>query len=196
MRYLVSLLACVAFSAGAVHAQWQLGVDLGVAYFGAIARDTVTEGQQATLGTALSPGLRIEREMGRVRLGVGVSTASMGLALENDTLWFGFKRAYRLFELAPEFAVRLTTSATGVVFWLEAGPLLDIWLPDGGDERARGGAFGGASLAVPLGGRLTGAFTFRASAMASPFDESDLVDDFVLSTTSRIAAQVGLRYRL
>jgi len=196
MRYLVSLLACLAIPSGVARAQWRLGADIGALDFGAIARDTVSDARWATPGSAMTAGVRLEREMGRVRLAVGVSTARTGLAIENDTVSVVVERAFRVVELAPEFAFRLATTATGAVFWLEAGPLLGVWLPDGDEGRVRGGAFGGLGVAVPLLARVTGAFGVRATFTASPFEETELPPDFALSTAAKVTAQVGVRYRL
>jgi len=198
MRYLVPLLVCFALPLGVARAQWRLGVDAGAFDFGAIARDTVSDGRWVTPGSALTASVRLERGIGqgRVRLAVGVSTASTSLIVEDDTVSVGIKGAFRIVELMPEVAVRLTTTSAGAAVWLEAGPLLGVWLPEGGEGRVRGGAFGGLGVTVPLLARVTGAFGVRATFSASPFEETELVPDFARCTASRVTAQAGVRYRL
>jgi len=196
MRYLIPLLACFTLPLGMARAQWQIGVDAGAFDFGAIARDTVSDARWVTLGSGVTAGVRLERGMGSVRIAFSVSTAGMSLVVEDDTVFVGVKRTFRVVELPPEVAFRLTTTSTGAAVWLEAGPLLGVWLPDGGEGRVRGGAFGGLGVAVPLLARVTGAFGVRATFSASPFEEGEVVSDFARSTAPRVTAQAGVRYRL
>lgn len=196
MRHLVPLLACLVLPLDVARAQWQLGVDAGAFDFGAILRDTVSDDRWATLGSAVAVGVRLERGMGNVRIAFSVSTASTSLIVEDDTVFVGVKRAFRFVELTPEVAFRLATTSTGAAFWLEAGPVLGVWLPDGDEGRVRGGAFGGLGVAVPLLARVTGAFSLRATFTASPFEEGEVISDFARSTAPRVTAQAGVRYRL
>ncbi len=198
MRYLLALLACVAVPLSVAHAQWRIGADIGALDFGAIARDTLTDARWATPGSAVTAGVRVERGMGRgrVRLAFGVSTAGVGLAIESDSVSVGIKGAFRFVELMPEIAFRLTRTAAGAEFWLEAGPVLSVWLPDGSEGRVRGGGFGGVAVAVPLLARLTGAFGVRATFIASPLADPELPEDLVRCAAGRVTAQAGVRYRL
>ena len=196
MRYLIPLLTCFALPLGVARAQWSLGADLGALDFGAILRDTVSDARWASLGSAVTVGVRLERGMGNVRIALSVSTASTSLVVEDDTVFVGVKRSFRFVEMTPEVAFRLAASSTGAAFWLEAGPVLGVWLPDGSEGRVRGGAFGGVGVAVPLLARVTGALTVRASFTASPFEEGEVISDYARSTAPRVTAQAGVRYRL
>lgn len=196
MRRIASLLVGIAIPASAAHAQWRIGADAGALHFGAIARDTASDARRATLGSAVTAGVRLERGMARLRLALGAGLGGVGFAIEDDSVSVGVKHAFRFVELTPEVAVQVITTATGASLWVEAGPVLAVWMPDGSDARVRGGVFGGASVAVPLLSRVTGTFSVRAAVTASPFHESELIPGFVSRAAPRVSAQVGVRYRL
>lgn len=196
MRRIVLLLVGIAWPVRAAHAQWHVGVDAGAVSFGAVARDTASDSRHATLGSAVTAGVRLERRIARLRIGLGAAVGGAGFAIADDSVVVGVKHAFRFVELTPEVAVQVITTTTGASLWVEAGPVLGIWMPDVSDTRLRGGVFGGLLVAAPLLSRVTGTFSGRATFMGSPFDAAELVPGFVPGTTPRLSAQVGVRYRL
>jgi hypothetical protein len=197
MRRVATLLVpLIAFPMSVARAQWRIGADAASLHFGALAIDTASAGRRATLGSATAAGVRIERQIARVRVALRVGSGRAGFAIEDDSVSVGIKNVFRFVELTPEVAAPVIATAAGASLWVEAGPVLGIWMPDGSDTRLRAGAFGGASVVVPLATRVTGMFGVHATVTGSPFEETELVPGFALRTMPRVAAQVGVRYRL
>src|SRR5207249_2011293 len=112
MRRLIGLLGSVALAATARAgaAQWGLSVDVGAARFAGTARDTS--------GASLGPyrpttfSVRVDRELGPIRVGVGVMYARTGLAGEQDRVAVVFYDRASLVEGEPTAArVRLGPSS-------------------------------------------------------------------------------------
>src|SRR2546425_13317948 len=84
MRTLIGLLAAVALAVSnqARATQWGLSAEVGVARFGGTSRDS----SGATLGPyrPTTFGVRVDRELGTVRVGMELMYARTGLAGEQD----------------------------------------------------------------------------------------------------------------
>src|SRR5256885_5348118 len=149
MRTLIGLLAAVALAvpgqAGA--AQWGLSAEVGVARFGGTSRDS----SGATLGPyrPTTFGARLDRELGPVRVGIGVLYARTGLAGEQDQTAVVFYDRASLVEAAPEISITLARFGAGVVTRVAARPSLAILAVDG-VSRPRGGAPGAGAFEGPL----------------------------------------------
>src|SRR5256885_7887505 len=115
MRTLIGLLAAVALAvpgrAGA--AQWGLSAEVGVARFGGTSRDS----SGATLGPyrPTTFGARLDRELGPVRVGIGLLYARTGLAGEQDQTAVVFYDRASLVAAAPEISLRVARFGGGVV---------------------------------------------------------------------------------
>src|SRR5256886_16743964 len=122
MRTLNGLLAAVALAvpgqAGA--AQWGLSAEAGVARFGGTSRDS----SGATLGPyrPTTFGVRVDRELGAVRVGTGVSYARTGLAGEQDQTAVVFYDRAPLVEAAPGVSIPVARLRAGGGAPLEARP--------------------------------------------------------------------------
>jgi hypothetical protein len=189
----VALLALVLPAAAA---QWYIGATTGSQDFGAVADDTASGSRWVTLSASTALALRIERRLGRVSVAMDVAHSRAGFAVEDGEFALVAKDVFRLWEFAPELGVRAAGADTATSLWLRAGPILDVWLPDGADTRVRGGAFASASLLFPLLGRVTGELGLRGSVTPSPFNETELPPEFAGSAATRVTVLVGARYRL
>src|SRR5436305_13660153 len=102
MRRLIGLLGSVALAATARAgaAQWGLSVDVGAARFAGTARDS----SGASLGPyrPTTSSVRVDRELGPIRVGVGVMYARTGLAGEQDRVAVVFYDRASLVEVAPD----------------------------------------------------------------------------------------------
>src|SRR5256885_10576271 len=151
MRTLNGLLAAVALAvpgqAGA--AQWGLSAEAGVARFGGTSRDS----SGATLGPyrPTTFGVRVDRELGTVRVGMELMYARTGLAGEQDQTAVVFYDRASAVAAAPAISITVAPFGPGVLTPVAGGPSLDILDVDGA-SRTRIGARGAVALERPLSG--------------------------------------------
>src|SRR5437764_14860400 len=109
MRTLIGLLAAVALAVPgrASAAQWGLSAEVGVARFGGTSRDS----SGATLGPyrPTTFGARLDRELGPVRVGIGLLYARTGLAGEQDQTAVVFYARASLVVADTEVSIRVAT---------------------------------------------------------------------------------------
>ena len=179
-------------------AQWQAGVELTAISFGAASSDTST----ASTGTVFRPGggtavgARLERRWSRLGLAVSVRRLHPAIVEETSELIVAAKNQMRFTEIAALLTVRLARLATGASLQVEAGPVVDIWEPQGLSERSEVGVATGLTLLFPLAGRLRGAVRAALAHSGSPFQSEDLPDRFVPHSMWRHSVAVGLVFRL
>src|SRR5256885_3491973 len=151
MRTLIGLLAAVALAvpgrAGA--AQWGLSAEVGVARFGGTSRDS----SGATLGPyrPTTFGARLDRELGPVRVGIGLLYARTGLAGEQDQTAVVFYDRASLVEAAPEISLKVARFGGGVVTPVAGGAPLALLGAGGAPRPPRGGRGGGPPPGPPPG---------------------------------------------
>src|SRR5256885_15426238 len=195
MRTLIGLLAAVALAvpgrAGA--AQWGLSAEVGVARFGGTSRDS----SGATLGPyrPTTFGARLDRELGQVRVGIGLLYARTGLAGEQDQTAVVFYDRASLVEAAPEISLKVARFGGGVVTRVAGGPSLDIWDVDG-VSRTRVGARGAVAFDWPLSERCTGSLRATAVVSGSVVNRGETPPGGDRRPTRRWGVSVGPRYRL
>jgi hypothetical protein len=195
MRTLIGLLAAVALAvpgqAGA--AQWGLSAEVGVARFGGTSRDS----SGATLGPyhPTTFGVRVDRDLGPVRVGVGLMYARTGLAGEQNQTAVVFYDRASLVEAAPEISLEVARFGAGVVTRIAAGPSLDIWDVDGA-SRTRIGVRGAVGLEWPLSGRCTGSLRATGVLSGSVMNRDETPAGVERRATRRGGVSIGLRYRL
>ncbi len=195
MRTLIGLLAAVALAvpgqAGA--AQWGLSAEVGVARFAGTSRDS----SGATLGPyrPTTFGVRVDRELGTVRVGIGLLYARTGLAGEQDQTAVVFYDRASLVEAAPEISITVARVGAGVVTRVAGGPSLDIWDVDGA-SRTRIGARGAVALEWPLSGRCTGSLRATGVLSGSVMNRDETPAGVERRKTRRRGVSIGLRYRL
>ena len=185
-------------------AQWSMGLDIGASHFTGASFDTSAGGGGGAGGGAaasLRPqhpsvlALRLERAAARVRVGLGVLRARAGLVAENGTAAAVQKGFFTLLELAPEGSIRLAETGAGTELRLHAGPLVDFWTLEEGDNRTRAGAHVALSAGWPIAGRVTGSVRVSAALTGSVFDAGELPSQLARRAMWRRTVSVGLRYR-
>jgi len=178
-------------------AQWSLAVEATASYYGGTSRDSGADPTAFRPHHPTSVGLRVDRRFGR--LGVGVGAALGGgadLIAENSSVGAILKDALDLFEVAPEVAVILGRTGPGLAVRVHAGPLIDIWSPEGADTRTRAGGQVGLSLEWPVSRRFAGSLRGAAALTSSLFREGELPPGFERRAMWRRSVSLGLRYRL
>jgi len=131
-----------------------------------------------------------------VGVGVSAALANPDVIAENSSAGAIVKDALDLFEIAPEAAVLVGRTPSGVAVRFHAGPLIDVWAPQGEDARTRVGGHAALSLEWPLTARLAGSVRGGVALTSSLFNEGELPGGFELRAMWRRSVSLGLRYRL
>lgn len=188
----LALLALPPVAAG----QWRVGAELGLERFGGTSRDT----SGATANGAYRPripamfGVRIERKVRSVTLGVAVSYASAALSLDTDGPTLFVRGSMTQVRLTPEIGGTVARLSSGAAVVARAGPLVEGWTLEGEEPRWRAGGHVGLALDFPLARRLAGLVTVRLGVTPSVFEAGELPPEFERRTSWRTAVALGLRY--
>jgi len=196
MRMLAGALVAVILTAipwRSVPAQWGISAEVGVARFGGTSRDSAG----ATVGPyrPTTFGLRVERDLGRARVAVGVLHAETGLVAEGQGVAVVQYGIGSLWEIAPEISLGVARFGTGVEARVEAGPAIDLWNFDG-EQRHRVGGRAAALVEWPLARALMGSLRVSGVLSGSVFDAADTPSGVERRATRRFGVAVGLRYQL
>ena len=151
MRYraLLALGLAIALPSGLM-AQWSVAFEATASYYGGASRDTAADPISVRPHHPTSFGLRLERCFGQLGVGVSAALAGPDVIAENNSAGAIVKDALDLFEIAPEAAVLVGRTPSGVAVRFHAGPLIDVWAPQGEDVRTRVGGHAALSLEWPL----------------------------------------------
>ena len=176
---------------------WGIGVDVGLTRFWG-----GSEGVAPNSAPGFKPyrptaaAVRVDRAVGRVRIGLAVSYAASGLGLEGEEVTLISKGGLTWVQVAPEVAYRLATLGPVTVLRVFGGPVADIWIPNGEDGRTRIGGRGGAELLVPLSGWLACTLRAHGGVTGSLFRRTDVPDGFQPRTMPSAGVSVGIRFGL
>ena len=197
MRYraLLALGLAIALPSGLM-AQWSVAFEATASYYGGASRDTAADPISVRPHHPTSFGLRLERCFGQLGVGVSAALAAPDVIAENSSAGAIVKDALDLFEIAPEAAVLVGRTPSGVAVRFHAGPLIDVWAPQGEDARTRVGGHAALSLEWPLTARLAGSVRGGVALTSSLFNEGELPGGFELRAMWRRSVSLGLRYRL
>src|SRR2546426_10922393 len=180
----------------ALAAQWSVAVEATASYYGGPSRDSGADPTAFRPHHPTSVGLRVDRRFGRLGVGVGAALAGADLIAENSSVGAILKGALDLFEVAPEVAVIVGRTGPGLAVRVHAGPLIDIWSPQGADTRTRTGGHAGLSLEWPGSRRFAGSLRVAAALTGSLFKEGELPPGFERRAMWRRSVSLGLQYRL
>ena len=137
------LLGLLLVSQPRLAAQWSVAVEATASYYGGTSRNGEADPTAFRPHHPTSLGLRVDRRFGRWGVGVGAAVAGADLIAENGSVGAILKDALDLFEVAPEVALLLGRTGPGLGVRVHAGPLIDVWSPQGGDTRTRLGGQAG-----------------------------------------------------
>jgi hypothetical protein len=197
MRRLIVVAALVVLPMDVAQSQWTIVLEGGVSRFGGSAHDTANGSgpPQWRPGDVPTIGLRLERGMGRVRVGLRGSYGKPGLSATGQGITVTDKTSGQLIELATLVAVRVGGIGPSGVVRAELGPALHLWKFDD-DTRDRVSALGALAYEWPVAGRFSSAIRFEGMVSKSWFAEGDLPPEYDLRLTWRYGVTLGLRYRL
>src|SRR3989449_9370068 len=197
MRGGVALLFLVAVTTAPATAQWHVGFELSTPHYRGSSHDTANSGGPSTFrpADATMVGLRVDRAIGRARLGLQASYASVGLTAAGPGLILTDNSTGQLLEGQLLVTFRVVGIGSSGAIRAEVGPSLHLW-KSGDEVRQRAGAIAATAYEWPVAQRLSGAIRLEGIFSKSWFDARDLPPEFERQVTWRYGVGLGLRYRL
>ena len=175
--------------------QWSVGVEVGADRFWGGSQETTAEHRSFRPYRPTTFGLGVARGSGRLRAGVRFQYSSASLALEGSDALVAAKGVFSVYAAAPELLYRIARLASNELL-LQGGPLIEVWSMVDEFETTRVGVQAALTLRVPLGARLSAAFTAGAALIPSPFRADQLDPGFESQALWRRRVAGGLQYRL
>jgi hypothetical protein len=185
------LLACAALAPPLV-GQWTIAPEVGLTAFSGSSRDSGGVRLGPTRATVV--GLRFGWESPRFGLGLRVLTGSTGVGATDGDLTVIQEHQLRLVEVAGFLSWQVARLGTASRLGFEAGPALDLWMPQGGSARSRVGAVAAAVWAFPVTARLDAALRLEGTLTGSLFDPADLPASVESQATWRRGVGFALRW--
>jgi hypothetical protein len=177
-------------------AQWAVSVGVRAPRFSGGAVEPATGlSLRPYRPTVIEAGL--DRSGTRIGIGVRVHYASSSLAIEGSDALSAVKDALTVYGAEAFVAVAVARLGPECILRIAGGPLLEVWkLPDIG-SRTRIGLAAALELAIPFGGRWSGAARVGgAITPGSPFTREDLDPNLEPRALWRREVAASLRYRL
>jgi hypothetical protein len=176
--------------------QWRASVGVGADRFWGGSYETTGDHRSFRPYRPTTLGIGLERQGGRLSVGLQVHYSEAALALEGSDAVVAVDGVFDIIGLAPELAYRLVRVGTVDQLRLHAGPLIEIWSVIDDETRVRAGAQATLSFDVPLGPMFGASLIGGAALVASPFNRDELEASYELRTLWRRRFAVALSYRL
>jgi hypothetical protein len=192
MRTCIAMLFALTAPA-ALAGQWSLTPEVGLTAFGGSSRDSGGVRIGPTRATVF--GLRLGRESPRLSVGLRILTGSTGIGATDGDLTVIQEHQLQLLEFAGVFSWRVAQIGSASRLGLEAGPVLDVWMPQGASSRSRFGAVAALAWAFPVSPRLDAALRLEGTLTGSLFDAADLPAGAERRATWRRGASLALRWQ-
>ncbi len=159
MRRIATTFIALIGLAGDLSAQhaWTVTIERGFTAFSMAAHDTSTPQIRLVPWHPAAYSIRVSRGGAGVGYALALTAANgqLGATIGDVVILPG--AGLLLLEVAPELQLRLATSSSGAALIGHAGPVFDIWAPDGDDVRTAYGGMGGVTLSLPVAGRWSAA---------------------------------------
>jgi len=197
MRGGVALLVLVAVTTAPATAQWHVGFELSTTHYRGSSHDTANSGGPSTFrpADATMVGLRVDRAIGRARLGLQASYAGVGLTAAGPGLLLTDNSTGQLLEGQLLVSFRVVGMGSSGAIRAELGPGLHLWKSDA-EVRPRAGGIAAAAYEWPIANRFSGAIRLEGMVSKSWFDRGDVPPEYERHVTWRYGVGLGLRYRL
>ena len=197
MRVGAAVLVFMAVIAVPAVAQWNVGFEINATHY----RGSSRAANDSSGPTRVQPangttfGVRVDRAIGRERLGLQVSYATVGITAAAPDLTLTDNSSGEVLEgqLLLNFQV-VGIGSSGAVR-MELGPSLHLWKAEH-ETRSRAGAVAAAAYEWPIANRFSGAIRLEGMLSKSWFDPGDLPSELERQATWRYGVGLGLRYRL
>jgi len=176
---------------------WGLGLEVGLTRFwGGSEPVAPNEAPGLRPYRPTSVGLRVDRKLGRSRVGLGVQYAASAIGQDGPELAILLKGAMTWLQTTPEFAYQLATIGPVAELRAFAGPVIDFWLPSGDESRVRAGSRAGLEFLVPLGSSLAGLLRVHGGVTGSLFRDTEVPTEFQTKLMPNAGLALGLRLGL
>lgn len=186
----VSCLVCTT-----VAAQWSVGAAVGADRFWGGSKERTGLHRSFVPYRPTTFVLDLQRQAGRVAVGLRLGYFSASLALEGADGLSAAKEVFTVYNASPELTYRFA-SALANQLMVHAGPVIEMWsIADAGSEIRVGGQVG-LSLGIPLGARLMGSGRASLGIIPSPFASGQVDESFDRRPLWRRLVSAGLSYRL
>jgi hypothetical protein len=197
MRVRAAVLVFMAVITVPVAAQWNVGLEINATHYRGSSRAATDSSGPTRLrpANATTLGVRVDRAIRRVRLGLQVSYATVGLTAAAPKLSLTDNSSGEVFEgqLLLNFQVAGIGSSGAVR--MELGPSLHLWKAES-ESRSRAGGVAAVAYEWPVTNRFAGAVRLEGMLSKSWFDPGDLPSELERQVTWRYGIGLGLRYRL
>jgi hypothetical protein len=197
MRVRAAVLVFMAVITVPVAAQWNVGLEINATHYRGSSRAATDSSGPTRLrpANATTLGVRVDRAIRRVRLGLQVSYATVGLTAAAPKLSLTDNSSGEVFEgqLLLNFQVAGIGSSGAVR--MELGPSLHLWKAES-ESRSRAGGVAAVAYEWPVTNRFAGAIRLEGMLSKSWFDPGDLPSELERQVTWRYGIGLGLRYRL
>ena len=173
--------------------KWGLGIELGLIRFWG-ASQSVADDHNPGLKPyrPTSVAVRIDREVGHIRLGLATLYAKSGVAIDGSSAAVVAKGQLSWIQVAPEISFHVTRLGAAAIR-LFAGPTLDVWNPVESDSRTKVGGQTGAELQTPFGNSVSGVLRVRTSLIGSVFKQEELPEGYEVRSMPSAGIALGLR---
>jgi hypothetical protein len=189
--------AVIAAPSAPAAAQWNVGLEVSTTHY----RGSSQAANDSSGPTRLRPsnattlGVRVDRVIGRARLGLQISHATVGITAAAPGLTLTDNSTGEVYEgqLMLNFQV-VGIGSSGAVR-MELGPSLHHWKAED-ESRTRLGGVAAVAYEWPVAHRFSGAIRLEGIVSESWFDPGDLPSELERQVTWRYGVGLGLRYRL
>ncbi|HET7024812.1 MAG TPA: hypothetical protein VFI39_06400 [Gemmatimonadales bacterium] len=130
------------------------------------------------------------------RFGIAVTIAGAPTGYSQGSIALLQSGDLSLLEIAPEVRTSVARSTAGGRLVVHVGPLLDLWKSDLGGSVARFGGHAGATLELPVSGRMGVSLRGDAAVTGSQIADDALSPDLSQHTMWRTRFGIGAVYRL
>jgi hypothetical protein len=141
-------------------------------------------------------GVRVDRDVGGLRLGFGARYAQCAAGGEYPGGATLFTEGFTLLELAPEAGMRLVRLGGGAAVRSFGGPVISIWGPPDDASRARLGVRVGLEVEAPVGSRVRLVTRLHAGVGGSALDEDDVPVGYEVRSMPSAGVSVGFKLGL
>jgi len=191
-------LGALALAPVPLSAQWGVGLSLGVArYFGgAVSTVDSTPGSvHPYRPTTVTLAVGHDWGRGALRVDLGISYGSPGLAAEVDGGAFVDPAAAHFVGAAPEVSVRVLQVGAGGALRVGGGADVTLWSLTDFESRVLVGGHVAAFYEWPIAGPIFGSIQAGLSLSPSLFRASELSSSFERRMLVRPGVSLGVRYR-
>ena len=197
MRGGFALLVLMAVTSAPAAAQWEVGFEMSSTHYHGSSHDTTGSNGPETFrpANATTFGLRVDRAIGRMRLGLQASYGRVGLTASGPGLTLIDNSTGQLVEGQLLVNFRVVGIGSSGAMRAEVGPSLHLW-KSGDQTRRRLGALAAVGYEWPVANRFSGALRLEGMMSKSWFDPGDVPPEYERRVTWRYGVGLGLRYRL